>query len=122
MRAQRFQQAPQQAQRNTAHLGYGPRFHGQENVIIANVQSENHQMQEYHQQRQQYQQQAMNQQGPFQVQGIEPIRKRSNSYKTEVSEQPILNNEIRYRNGIPIGKPIRQNDNDSSFASEYPEV
>jgi len=61
-------------------------------------------------------------QQPFQVQGIEPIRQRSKSFKTEISEQPILNNQIKYRNGIPIGKPIRQNDNDSSFASEYPDV
>lgn len=39
-----------------------------------------------------------------------------------MSEQPILNNQIKYRNGIPVGKPIRQHDNDSSFASEYPDV
>lgn len=66
---------------------------------------------------------AQNQpQQPFHIQGIEPIRQRSNSFKTEISEQPILNNQIKYRNGIPIGKPVRQHDNDSSFASEYPDV
>lgn len=35
---------------------------------------------------------------------------------------PIIKNEIKYRNGIPIGKPLKNHDNDSSFASEYPEV
>lgn len=34
----------------------------------------------------------------------------------------MISVEVNYRNGIPIGKPIRQHDNDSSFASEYPEV
>ncbi len=56
------------------------------------------------------------------VKGVEPIkRERSNSFKTELSEIPILKNEIKYKNGIPVGKPLKQ-DHDSSFASDYPEV
>lgn len=96
-RKQPFQQQPRQ---NNWNVGYGPVVYGQQNINFTQ-----HQIQQ-----------------PFHIQGIEPIRQRSNSFKTEVSEQPILNNQIKYRNGIPIGKPLRQNDNDSSFASEYPEV
>jgi hypothetical protein len=93
-RRQGFEQA--RRPQNNWNRGYGPVFYGE-------------------QQGQQFQQ-------PFQVKGIEPIRPRSNSYKTETSEREMISAEVNYRNGIPIGKPIRQQDNDSSFASEYPEV
>jgi hypothetical protein len=59
---------------------------------------------------------------PFQLKVFEPIREKSNSLMAESSERRMVTQEVNYRNGIPIGKPIRQNDNDSSFASEYPEV
>lgn len=54
---------------------------------------------------------------PFQVQGIDPIlpRRRVNSIQTEIVESE--RNGVYYRNGIPIGKPLNQQDNDSSFAS-----
>ena len=96
-RRQAFEQG--RGPHNNWNTGYGPVFYGQ-------------------QQRQQVDQG----QQPFQVKGIEAIRPRSNSYKTETSERGMMSEEVNYRNGIPIGKPIRQHDNDSSFASEYPEV
>jgi hypothetical protein len=81
-------------------VGYGPVFYGQKQCTQIEMQPKQ----------------------PFQVKGIEPIREKSNSLKTEGSERGMVSQEVNYRNGIPIGKPIRQNDNDSSFASEYPEV
>lgn len=98
-RKQVFEQT--RRQQNNWNVGYGPVFYGQQQQAI-------------HMQ--------MQAQQPFQVKGVEPIRQRSDSFKSEPSERGIMTPEVNYRNGIPIGKPIRQNDNDSSFASEYPEV
>ena len=97
-RKQAFEQT--RRQQNNWNVGYGPVFYGQQQGAQIQMQP----------------------QQPFQVKGIEPIRQRSKSFKTESSERGMVSEGVNYRHGIPIGKPIRQNDNDSSFASEYPEV
>lgn len=63
--AQRKQAFEQQSRRKNYTVGYGPVFYGQEQPVVfaANQQP----------------------QQPFQVRGIEPIRQRSNSFKTEAS-------------------------------------
>jgi len=88
---------------NPHHQNYGPKYYGDKPLG-----------------RRQYLQgtdYSLSSNQPFQVQGIDPIlpRRRVNSINTEVMESE--KNGVYYRNGIPIGKPLNQQDNDSSFAS-----